>query len=366
MAAGCDNFLLSGLKRCLTSIQLLVPVGAALLLGACATQVPLSKTTVESGSVNAPHVSSADQEALRTLIAQQDRLYRVAAPLLVNNPELCKGNARNLLGFTAKNKYSYPTDYADAAQQNFGLNDKLKITGVLSGSGAARVGVLRGDNLLAVEDKSMPQGQNAERQAAAMLGPLLSGRNNVKLALERNGASIAMNVPLTPACAFGVELGNADNVNAYADGRRVMVTRGMLNFTRSDEELAYVLAKEMAHNALAHAARQNMRATVGGVIDNLIRLHPDLSAMSGTAGIRATSQELDAAADMVGLYMAARAGYGLDNAAPFWLRLARQYPVTVLNGYTAIHPATDFRLAAIEKNIADIKAKQASGKPLLP
>ena len=334
---------------------------ALLLLSACATQGPAQKAPE-----TAPQVSSAEQSALRSLIAQQDRLYRVAAPLLVNNPELCKGNARKLLGFTAKNRYSYSAEFTSAAEQSLGLGDQLKIMGVLAGSGAAHAGVRHGDTLLAIEDKSMPHGENAERQAAAILGPLLVGRSSVKLTLERDAKKTTLNVPLTSACAFVVELGNADNVNAYADGRRVLVTRGMLDFAHSDEELAYVLGKEMAHNALIHASKQHMNATVGGIIDNLIRVHPDLSMMSGTSGVKATPQELDAAADTLGLYMVARAGYGIDNATPFWQRLSSQYPTTVLNGYTAIHPATSYRLAAISKSVAEIKAKQADGKPLLP
>jgi len=129
---------------------------ALLFLSACATQGTLQKTNEA-----APQVSNAVQDALRSLVAQQDRLDRVAAPLLVHNPELCKGNARNLLGFTAKTKYSYSAEFVDAAQQSLGLNDRLKIMGVLAGSGAARAGVRRGDTLLAVNDKPMPQGENA-------------------------------------------------------------------------------------------------------------------------------------------------------------------------------------------------------------
>lgn len=308
----------------------------------------------------------AEQETLRSLVSLQDRLYRVAAPLLVNNPELCKGNARNLLGFTAKNKYSYSAEFTDAAQQTLGLNESLHVAGVLAGSGAARAGVRRGDSLIAVDDKPMPKGQNAEQQAAALLAPLVNGRSSVKLTVMRDNANLALNVPLTPACAFGIELGNSDNVNAYADGHRVLITRGMLNFAHSDEELAYVLAKEIAHNALGHSGKQRMNATVGGIIDNLVRMHPDMSTLSGMAGVRATPQELDAAADALALYMLARAGYGIDNAPRFWQWLANQYPATVLNSYTAIHPATEYRLSAMEKTIADIKAKQAGKKPLLP
>jgi hypothetical protein len=314
----------------------------------------------------APKVSSAEQEALRTLVSLQDRLYRVAAPLLVNNTQLCKNNARNLLGFTAKNKYSYSANFVDAANATLGLDERLQVMGVLTGSGAAKAGVRRGDGLVMVEDKSIPQGENAEREAAAILAPLVTGRSSVKLVVLRNGSNQTLNVPLTHACAFGIELGNTDNVNAYADGYRMMVTRGMLNFTQSDEELAYVLGREMAHNILAHPQRQRMNATVGDIIDNLVRIHPDLSTMVGTGGIKAMPQDIDASADKLALYLAARAGYNVDNAARFWQQLANQYPATVLNGYTAIHPITPSRLSGMDKTIADIKSKKARKQPLLP
>ena len=64
--------------------------------------------------------------------------------------------------------------------------------------------------------------------------------------------------------------------------------------------------------------------------------------------------------------MAARAGYDIDGAPAFWQKLAAQYPPTTMNGYTAIHPATAYRITAIEKAVAEIKAKQASKAPLVP
>lgn len=352
----------------------LLPLPVALLLSACATTTvspppttPPTTTvpTVPSPQVGAP-VSAAQQQALQELVSLQDRLYRVAAPLLVKNPDLCKNNARNLLGFTAKNKYSYSADFINASQNLLGLNDRLQVMGVLSGSGAERAGVRRGDILVAVEDTALPKGQDAERQAAAILAPLVTGRSKVKLTVMRNGTNASLEVPLTYACAFGIELGNTDNVTAYADGYRVLITRGMMNVARSDEELAYVMAKEMAHNALAHAARQRMSATVGGIIDNLTRMHPDMSIMVGLSGVKPMPQTLDAMADKLSLYMLARAGYGLDNAVPFWKRLASQYPATMLDSYVALHPATAYRVAAMEKTINAIKMKQAANRPLVP
>ncbi len=334
----------------------------AVLLTAC--NVPLQP------SQPAPPISAAadspDQAALRALMVSQNRLDRVAAPLLVNNAELCKTHARKLLGFSAKNKYSYSAELADTVQQTFGFDERLQVTTVLAGSGAARVGVQRGDILIAAEDKAFPPGENAERQAATILAPMVRSRSSVKLTLARNNVQTALDIPLTPSCGFSIELGNADHVNAYADGRRIVITRGMLNFVQSDAELAYLLAKEMAHNVFAHAAKQRMSATMGGIIDNLIRVHPDLSSMTGMSGVRPYSAQYDVEADQLALYMVARAGYAIDAAPTFWKRLAEQHPASVLNTYTAIHPATPARLIALNKAVAEIQSKQADKRPLLP
>jgi beta-barrel assembly-enhancing protease len=351
---------------------LLLP--AALLMAACATPVaPPSDGVPPSPPARpapvpaqpAPSVS-AEQQTLLAMVGMQDRLYRVAAPLLINNTDLCKKNARNLLGFTAKNRYSYSNEFAGAAQKSLGLDDRLQVMGVLAGGGAARAGVRRGDVLLAVEDKNLPKGETAEREAASILAPMMSGRSSIALTVLRDGSRVAVNVPLTYACAFGIELGNTENVLAYSDGHRVLITRGMLNAVRSDDELAFVLAKEMAHNALSHSTKQRTSATIGGIIDNLTRIRPDMSGMGGMAGLRPMPQDLDAMADKLSLYMLARAGYDIDQVVPFWQRMASQYPATVLNGYTALHPSTNYRVAAMEKTIKDIRTKQARKKPLMP
>ncbi len=333
----------------------------ALALAACSTVSLDTPTTPVATTAS----ESAQLQTMRAITAQQDRLYRIAAPLLVSNAPLCKGNARNLIGFSAKNKFSFSEDYVDAAQA-LGFTEKLQVTGVLSNSGAARAGIKRGDILATVEGQAMPEGANAERQAAAILGPMVGKRTSIKLGLTRTGNNVNVTVPLTLACGFGIELGNADNVNAYADGRRVLLTRGMLNFVRNDGELAFVLAKELAHNALGHPSQQKMNATVGGIIDNLIRITPDASALGGSGGVRPMPQELDAAADRLALYMLIRAGYNIDGAAAFWQRLATQYPASVPNAYTAIHPSSAYRVDAINKASAEIKGKQAAKKPLMP
>lgn len=345
-------------------------ISIALLLSACATQAPAPHYPVPGKPTPpAPGLTpqmAAKAETLTRMAALQDRLYHVAAPLLIDNAELCKSHARNLLGFTAKNRHSYPGDYNEAAHAAFGMDERLQVTGVLAGSGAAHAGLKVGDGLVAAGGKPLPTGQHALSLMGAIVGPMVAAQASLPMTIERNGKTRELAVPVTRACAFAIELGNADNINAYADGSRVMVTRGMIGFTRGDDELAYVLANGMAHNMLGHAGAMRNTATIGSIIDNLIRVNPDDSMLIGSGGIKAMPAGLDAAADRLSLYLVARAGYDIEGADDFWKRLAETHPPTVLNGFTANHPSTSARVAAIERAVAEIKAKRAAKKPLVP
>jgi hypothetical protein len=344
----------------------------ALLLSACATKGPVTPSAPQAPGAQAPQAPvltpqmAAAADTLRSMASMQERLYKVAAPLLIDNAELCKTHARNLLGFTAKNRYSYPGEYNEAAHVAFGMDERLQVTEVLSGSGAAKAGLKVGDVLVSAGGKPLPPGPHALRGAGQVFGPIVASQASLPLTVERKGSPRELNIPVTRACAYGIELGNSDNVNSYADGQRVMVTRGMIEFTRNEDELAYVLANGLAHNVLGHAATQRNTATISSIIDNLIRVKPDESMLIGSGGIKAMPAEMDAAADRLAVYMLARAGYSIDGDDDFWKRLASAHPATVLNGYVANHPSTDARVAAINKTVAEVKAKKSAKKPLVP
>jgi len=301
--------------------------------------------------------------ALSSLTNRQDRLYRVAAPLLVNNAVLCKTNARPLLGFTAKNQFSYSADMMDMAKELLGLDERLQVMSVLSGSGAARAGIQRGDILQTVQEQAMPQGPNAESEAARKLAGVVKNASELQITVLRDGKPVRLQVPLTMACAYSIDLGNADFVNAYSDGRRILVTRGMLDYLQSDAELAALLAKEIAHNTLRHAQSLQIKATVAAVIDKLLPLKPDLTGLAGSAGIKTMPAQMDSEADRLSLYMLARAGYSPAIAATTWQHLAQN---SAPNSYTALHPWTDERLALLQATTEEIRQKQLAKKPLVP
>lgn len=311
-------------------------------------------------------VSRTDSEPeFDRLIARQDRVYRVIAPLIVKNAVLCKTAARPLLGFTAKNRYSFPAELRDAAVARLGKGDELRVVQVLEGSGAQRAGIQRGDALLSIAGKSLPLGPQAETETARLLAPLLKQTTEVEIQVLRNESPLTLKVALTTACAYTVDIGNAPHVNAYADGRRIMVTAGLLA-DLSDQELAVILAREIAHNVQLHANTMQLRATMTSIIDTLLPPKPDLSGFAGSAGLKSMDEKLDQEADRIALYMLARAGMSPSIAVDTLERLARRYPTSVLNSYTALHPWTEDRKRQMVDTIAEIRKKQASKKSLVP
>ncbi len=321
-----------------------------------APHIPASPPSVDHAGVSSqpsmapPAPSDADKAAaLRAWVREQRRIYRVAAPLLINNAEFCPQHARQVLGFTAKNMYSYSDAFIDIARSALGLGEDLQIMDVLPGSGAEQVGLREGDVLLAVEIEPMPKGAEAEREAAELIGSEMRGRTSLRMGIRRDGQHIRIDVPLTSTCAMAMDLGNAMEPLGFADGQRVMITRGMLDFVQSDQELAYVLAREMARNETMTEGSVEMR----DIIDRLHSL--DASTLSGdvpdalNGAMQSYAKDMDSDTGRLALKMLARAGYDIADYQAFWQRLATRLADGINTGAPAVARPETVRLSALDR-----------------
>ena len=168
-------------------------------------------------------------------------------------------------------------------------------------------------------------------------------------------------------------LDNSSQINAYADGEKIIVTRGMTRFTESDTETALVVAHELAHNTMQHIdkLKQNtMTGSLGGlVVDSLlgaagINTGNQFSQLGGALGQQRYSIPFEQEADYVGMYYLARAGYPVTGVADFWRRMAAEGNSS--SEVRTSHPTSAERFIALERTEAEIVAKQRNGAPLVP
>jgi predicted Zn-dependent protease len=153
------------------------------------------------------------------------------------------------------------------------------------------------------------------------------------------------------ACAYSVQLDVSDELNARADGTRVFISTALTTFAEADDELALILAHELAHNILEHRVRFDREAPARRVFGNFAVAPSSLAAA-----------ERDA--DRWGLYLMARAGFDEGVAAPFWRRFgAANWRVRWAQWG---HPSAETRARQLEAVEAEIVAARSSGRPIDP
>lgn len=174
-------------------------------------------------------------------------------------------------------------------------------------------------------------------------------------------------------CTFDFKLEPTRELNAYADGRTIHITMGMMAFANTDDDVAVVLAHEYAHNVLAHVASTQRNATMGGlggtIADQILKSQGldtggQLAQYGQQYAVMKYSKTFEAEADHVGLYIVQHAGFPYENAPNFWRRMSTAMPNAIYTGTT--HPTNPERFVAMNQTITEIEVKKDTGQPVLP
>jgi membrane-associated protease RseP (regulator of RpoE activity) len=209
--------------------------------------------------------ANAEGISIRELGKQQLRLATIGYRIAAANAQSC-ARPEMMSGIIAHDLTQYPAAARPLVSQAFSLNAGFGVLQIVPGSAADRAGLKIDDEILAVgeatvEDQpavaSARQSYSREEQFVGMLSAALA-KGHTPLLVRRAGQLLHLTIQGQPGCGGNVILSTSSNLNAWSDGSRVMVTTAMMQQAANDDELAFVIAHEMAHNILGHAHNDSM------------------------------------------------------------------------------------------------------------
>jgi predicted Zn-dependent protease len=152
---------------------------------------------------------------------------------------------------------------------------------------------------------------------------------------------------------------NADQVSAWTDGEAVWITRGMMRFLKNDDELALVLAHEMAHAYQGHIAhvhaKQVLQTAVAAVAEMFAPGSGRAAIMLIDIAAKKFDRDQEREADLYSLVWAHQAGFDVTVVTDLWRRMAIEIPESVESGFLSSHPSSAERLLSLERYAGMLK-----------
>lgn len=271
------------------------------------------------------------------MLSYWKRAADVTSRIRIAGAQLCGDKVRAALGVVALSSEDLPRlfgqrgfwrEFRTIFEQAYGITERVSVLHVVPQGPADLGGVRPADVIVSIGESTVRDGEHlAALQAEERL-------DEFELRIERLGIEQSLRLDRVAECWYDLAISAAPFPNAFADGRTIYVTTGLLRFSESDDEVAFVVGHEIAHNLLGH------------------------SVMS----FKRSEQE----ADYLGCYLAARAGYDLSQAVPYRRRLAREFPLLISESASYAHSGTATRAAALARTVEEIQEKLKAGAPLVP
>lgn len=288
--------------------------------------------------------------ALQSLRALDARVATVGHRLATANAPIC-GERRWHPGLLIHHRSLYARLDRAALEAAFGLKEDPAVLAVAAGGAADRAGLRPDDVILSVDGAPLPRPgaeveksyAPTERIIAAIEAAFADGIGS--LVVLRGGSRMKVAVIADQGCASRFQLVPSARQAAKADGTYVQLTSAFVEYTRDEDELAAVVAHEMAHNILRHRIRLNAAGVDRG-----------WRASFGRNGRLFRQVEMEA--DRLAVHLMERAGYDPTGAVRLWTRQGAQ-DNSLIEG---THPAWATRIKAMEAEIAVIAAAKARGE----
>jgi len=192
----------------------------------------------------------------------------------------------------------------------------------------------------------MPIGQSM-RDAFLSLSPSCHGEAGIAALtalLSRLAPDEIEDPPLT------LDVIDGGMVNAFAlPGNHIVVFRGLIDKAGSGDEVAGVLAHELAHQDLRHPMQGAIQQVGLGAVLTMALGGSDVSSVGQILVGFTYTRRMEAAADARGVALLEAAGLRADGLAGFFRRLGPEESGGLLPDWLASHPGLAERIAATQR-----------------
>lgn len=336
-----------------SSIVLILFVGWCLCSCSTITEIP----TLTPEEIEQEALVQADLHEER-LIAGTQRLADASWPLITSNLELCADYTDFRIGIWTAQRIRKDSVTSSS------------IWGVAKDSPAELAGVQSGDVIFFIDGHPTENGTAVRSELKRVLRQFSKeGRTEpIKLLVVRPETETTV-TPLTfsiqpvTTCRSEIFVSRSLAFLAYASGKRIGVSTGLLNFLEKESDLQYIIAHELAHNVYGHISKARTRGIVAGLLDGISLVTGFWTdGLFTKLGIRAYSKRFENEADYVSMYMLANAGVDLQGIEDVWRRVSKHVGVRE----SRTHPSGPIRYLRMAKTRQEITEKIEKGEPLIP
>ena len=232
-------------------MRLITVITCLIVLASCAT--PSTKRMEIDSEAKAAEAAIQKQLAFDKQYEYTNRLYNISSRILESSAPLCPDDVIKTMSITGADKKDFGKDWIVEAEKRFEIGDGYVVTWLSGDGGGAKAGLEVNDKILAVNGVEYGSKKKERKLFLSSLGEIKNSTSDfASLKIMRSDEILDVSVPLKESCGFGVRLDYSDVVNAYADGKDIIITKGMMRFADDDNELALVIAHELGHNVMDH------------------------------------------------------------------------------------------------------------------
>ena len=193
-------------------------------------------------------------DSLRKFHTKEVRLDIITRNILASNLELCPDQRKDY-GFKAM--WTIPDNSKEnnmMLEEAYGINEKPTITMIIPNAPFDLAGLGVGESIISVNDKQWSKSSIDKSGLIKELNEALMAPS-MRIGVWRNTpkeTEVEFLVASDDICDVYVALVDDPGAYAYANGRGVYIESGLLEVLQDDDELAFIIAHEIAHVILKH------------------------------------------------------------------------------------------------------------------